>query len=187
MESNSQAKHATDFLKKEFNRKVKEVNYVGNCMFSSILAKISHHVYRYKPEHLRKQTAYYLAKYWEKFAATAKSICDESLESYIYNLYHGYSYGDLLFLGVIVVMWDLKITIINPELERMKIFHNSKIPYVMLVYNNHDDLNGHYCPTVGVDDKWLPVRGRHHSAEVRVVANIQKHVKDAETHYHTVK
>ena len=52
---------------------------------------------------------------------------------------------------------------------------------MILVNNNCDDLNGHYCPTVGVDDNWLPVRGIHHSAEVRVDA------KDAETHYHTVK
>ena len=187
MESNHQARHITDFLKREFNRKVKEVSYDGNCMFSSILAQISHHVYKYKPEHLRKQTAYYLAKHWEKFTATARSICDEPLESYIYNLYHGYSYGDLLCLGIIGVMWDLKITIINPELEQIKIFHSSKKPDVILVYNNRDDLNGHYCATVGVNDKWLPVRGIHHSAEVRVVANIRKHAKEAETHYHTVK
>ena len=54
IESNSQAKCVTDFLKMEFNRKVKEVSYDGSCMFSSILAQISHHVYRYKPKHLRK-------------------------------------------------------------------------------------------------------------------------------------
>ena len=71
--------------------------------------------------------------------------------------------------------------------EQIKIFDNTKMPDVNLVYNNCDDLNGHYCPTVGVDDKWLPVRGIHHSAEVRFVANIQKHAKDTETHYHTVK
>ena len=74
LQSNSEAKCVTDFLKREFKRKVKEVSYDGNCMFSSVLAQISHHVYRYKPEHLKKQTGFYLAKHWEKFTTTARSI-----------------------------------------------------------------------------------------------------------------
>ena len=84
-------------------------------------------------------------------------------------------------------MWDLKITIIKLDLEQIKIFYNSKHPDVILIYNNHDDLNGHYCATVGVEDKWLPVRGVHHSAEIRMVSNIRKHAKEAETLYHSVK
>ena len=38
-----------------------------------------------------------------------------------------------------------------------------------------------------MEDKWLPVRGVHHSAEIRTVSNIRKHAKEAETHYHSVK
>ena len=38
LQSNSEAKCVIDFLKREFKRKVKEVSYDGNCMFSSVLA-----------------------------------------------------------------------------------------------------------------------------------------------------
>ena len=147
LDSNQKAKHVSNYLQENYQRKVKEVDYDGNCMFSSILCQISRHTHRYTPELLRKQTAYYLAKHWEIFSLTATAITDECLESYIRNLFSGYAYGDLLCLGVIGYMWKLKITVITPDLEEIWIYHNSSNPDIVLVFNAKDGLDGHYCGT----------------------------------------
>ena len=120
--SNEKAKNVSQYLKRQFNRQVKEVDYDGSCLFSAILVQISHHTTRYTADMLRKQTAYYLSKHWEIFSNTCEAITDEPLESYIKNLYYGYSYGDILCLGVIGFMWKLRITVVTPDLEELRIF-----------------------------------------------------------------
>ena len=114
--SNEVAKNITKYLKRNFDRKVKSVEYDGNCVFNAILLQISRYAHKYTAEQLRKQAAYFLAKHWDIFSVTATAITDKSMESYIRNLYNGHSYGDLLTLGVIGVMWKLKITVVTPDL-----------------------------------------------------------------------
>ena len=183
LKSNEKAKNVSKYLKRQFNRHVKELY----CLLSAILVQISHHTTRYTADVLRKQTAYYLSKHWELFSNTCDAITDEPLESYIKNLFYGHSYGDILCLEVIGYMWKLKITVVNPDLEELKIFHTSDNPHIVLVFNNLDGLGAHYCATVGISKKWVPVKGRDHSYEIRKVSNIRKHAKDAEMHYHEVK
>ena len=55
LKSNEKAKNVSKYLKRQFNRHVKEVDYDGNCLFSAILVQISHHTTRYTADTLRKQ------------------------------------------------------------------------------------------------------------------------------------
>ena len=48
-------------------------------------------------------------------------------------------------------------------------------------------MNGHYCGTIGISDKWTSVKGENHSYEVRPVTNVRRQAKLAEEHYHEVK
>ena len=136
---------------------------------------------------MRKQVAYFLAKHWNIFSVTATAITDECLESYVRNIFNGYSYGDLLTLGVTGVMWKVKITVITPDLEEIRVFHKSDKADIVLVYNSKQGLNGHYCSTIGISEKWTPLKGENHSYEVHQVSNVKKHSKLAEEHYHEVK
>ena len=54
-------------------------------------------------------------------------------------------------------MWNVKITILQPTLEEIKILHNSNNPHVLIVHYGEDNLEGHYCATVGNSEKWVPV------------------------------
>ena len=160
LKSNTKADNIAMFLAREYNRKVKEVPYNG------------------------KQTAYYLAKFPEKFWLNIKeSLEGKSLESYIRNLYSRYSYGDIICLIVIALMWTLKITIVTPNLEDIKIFHNSSEPDIVVVHNGEDNLNVHYCATVGISEKWVPLQGQNHTHGIKCPTSVKTSVQQAEEHY----
>ena len=142
VDSNEVAKNITRYMKRTYNRKVKSVEYDGNCVFNAILQQISRYAHKYSAEQLRKQAAYFLAKHWDLFSVTASARTDECMESYIRNLYSGHSYADLLTLGVIGAMWKLKITLVTPDLEEIRVFHKSDKPDIVLVYNNKQGLKG---------------------------------------------
>ena len=146
-ENNEQAKRIVNFIGKNYAHKLKETLQNGNFLYNSILEQILRHHQRYTSSFLRKQAAFYLASYPEVFASQIKALVDEPLESYILNQFHRYAYGDYLILGVIDIMWNLKITIITPELEDIKVFHRSETPHILIVYNGRDSLEGHYTAT----------------------------------------
>ena len=50
-----------------------------------------------------------MASYPEVFASQIRALV-EPLESYILNQFHGYAHGNFLILGVIAIMWNVKIT-----------------------------------------------------------------------------
>ena len=81
------------------------------------------------------------------FWNSIKGRLDHSLESYIRNLYGAYSYGDLIAITVIALMWNIKITIVRPDADDIKIFHNSNKCDVILVHNGREDMNGRFCAT----------------------------------------
>ena len=111
-----------NFIGKNYACKLKETSLNDNCLYNSALEQITRHHQRYISSLLRKQAAFYLASYPEVFASQIRGLVDEPLESYILNQFHRYAYGDYLILGVIAVMWNLKITIITLELEDIKVF-----------------------------------------------------------------
>ena len=64
------------------------------------------------------------------------------------NVWSGLSYGDELCLGVLGYMWNLKITIVSPDMPDVKIFHNDEEdPHIVMVHNGKDGLEGHYSAT----------------------------------------
>ena len=146
-ENNKQTKKIVNFKGKNYTHKLKETLLNGNCLYNSVLEQISIHCQRYTSSLLRKQSAFYLASYPEVFASQIRALVDEPLESYILNQFHGYAHGDYLILGVIAIMWNLKITIITLELEDIKAFHKSETPHILIVYNGRDSLEGHYTAT----------------------------------------
>ena len=188
LESNSVADKVAKFLKETYKRKVKEVPYDGNCMYAAVCCQISRNVNRYKGKQLKQQASYFLAKYPEKFKIlVAGVVCDESLESYVRNQFHDLSYGDYLMLAVIAIMFNLTITIVRPDLSVINLFHNSKKPSIVVVFNGKDGLSGHYCGTIGIEDKWVPVKGDNFSFEIKNLSNAAKSSKDAEVHFHEVQ
>ena len=69
---------------------------------------------------------------------------------------------------VIAIMWNVKITKIEPNLEEIKILHNSKNPHVVIVHNGEDNLEGHYCATIGHSEKWVPLKGKDHTYSIKI-------------------
>ena len=147
VENNEQAKKIVNFIGKNYACKLKETLLNDNCLYNSVLEQISRHCQRYTSSLLRKPAAFYLASYPEVFASQMRALVDKPLESYILSQFHRYAYGDYLILGVIAIMWNLKITIITPELEDIKVFHKSETPHILIVYNGRDSLEGHYTAT----------------------------------------
>ena len=94
--NNAETGRITSFLAKQYARKIKETALKGNCLFHSVLEQISRNHHRYTASDLHRQTAFYLAKYPEIFSTQIQALLDEPLESYILNLFQGYSYGDYL-------------------------------------------------------------------------------------------
>ena len=166
----------------EFGRKVQPVDLNGECAFAAFLKQIAH-LDRYKPEDLRHQTAYYMAKYPEVFEPHFSNwFQDESMESFIINMFNGRRYGDVCAFGVIGVMWNIKITIIHPDLENIKIFHNSYDPDVVLVHNGRDGLEGHYSATIPLNKKCHAIRGDNYSSEIRELTNLELLETQAKDH-----
>ena len=128
---------------KTYNRKINATPLDGNFLYSSILSQISHDP-KYTAAHLRKQVALFLAKYPEVFFDNFKPwLEDQSVESYIRNMYDGHSYGDESAAAVIGVMWNIHITIISPNLPPVHVFHNrpEKLD-VIIVHNGQDSPDG---------------------------------------------
>ena len=80
-------------------------------------------------------------------------------------------------------MWTLKITIVTPNLEDIKIFHNPFEPDIVVVHNGEDNLNGHYCATVGISEKWVPLQGENHTYGIKCPTSVKTSVQQAEEHY----
>ena len=93
--------------------------------------------------------AFHIAKSPELFFHTVKDKLDHSLESYIWNLYGQYAFGDYIALAVIGLMWKLKITVLVPDKEEIHVFHRSNNPDVVLVYDNMSGADGHFTTTGG--------------------------------------
>ena len=93
--------------------------------------------------------AFYLAKLPEQFILYANPyIIDQKYESYILNVYHGYSYGDELIASVWGHIWNMKITILSPQMPDLKCFHSDKtFPDVVICHNGKAGTDGHHFAT----------------------------------------
>ena len=88
---------------------------------------------------------------------------------------------------VIAIMWNLTIIILTPTFEEIKILHNSEKPNVVVVHNGEDNLEWHYCATVGIADSWVPVKGKDHTYTIKTPTSIKLSVEQDKEHYLSVK
>lgn len=133
---------------KLFNRVINKTIMDGDCLFSSILSQVSHPV-KYTPQMLRKQCAYFAVKNHELFFPhLSESFQDEGYISYFENLFEGRSYGDIIAITVIAVMWNISISIVTPHTSIIHVYHDKpQKPDVVLVHNGRVGSEGHYTST----------------------------------------
>ena len=120
----------------------------GDCMFTAPMKQCKLNP-NFKAIDMRHQIAYFLSKLPEQFYQySLPYLEDQSFQSYTLNIWNGLSYGDELCLGVIAYMWNVKITIVSPDMPDLKIFHqDDENPDIILVHNGKEGLEGHYSST----------------------------------------
>ena len=138
----------------------------------------------------RQTLGFYLAKLPEQFFMFAEAYCtDQSYESYVRNFFNGHSYGDELIAGVWRHIWNMKIMILSPYYDDLKVFHNDDDnPDVVIVHNGRADEDGHYFSTKmhNSRSKKLPIVGSNHSFKISVLHDVNHHYRNAEEHYKEV-
>ena len=91
-----------------------------------------------------KQVALHMLKNANRFYPYVKydlQASGESYESYCVNVYHGKVWGDDFLLSVIGHMFNIAITVISPVIDAcMDLFHNKKVPNVVVIANGGDYL-----------------------------------------------
>ena len=106
----------------KFRRIPDPVTIDGHCMFSAPMKQCLLNP-NFKVPEMRRQIGYFLSKIPEQFYQYSLPYLEgQSYESYILNIWSGFSYGDELCLGVLAHMWNLKITVVSPDLPDLKIF-----------------------------------------------------------------
>lgn len=186
--SNSDASKIKKKLLK-LGREPNPINYTGNSLYEAVLKQISHNRYMYTPILLRKQTAFYMAKWPEKLYPIYRDYIkdtDETYESRLWNIYNGRVIGDELEMSAISLMFGLSITVVTPQ-RTVRVFHQCDTPDVVLVCNEQTGLNKHYTATKGITDGWKPVTPKNYSQEVKTVSNSSLSLEQAKGHWHEYK
>ena len=147
MWSNEDYEEVCDKLAK-YGRIQDPVPIDGHCMFTAPMKQCKLNP-NFKVEDMRHQISYFLSKLPEQFYQySLPYLEDQSFESYILNMWSEFSYGDVLCLGVLGYMWNLKITVVSPNMPDLQIFHkDEEDPDLVLVRNSKEGLEGHYSST----------------------------------------
>ena len=129
----------------KYGRDLKVVPIDGDCLLHAIRDQ-THINPNWTIQENRQTIGFYLAKLPEQFYMFAEGYCtDQSYESYVRNFFNGHSYGDEVIVGVWGHIWNMKITIISPYYEDLKVFHNDdENPDIVIVHNGQTDTDGHY-------------------------------------------
>ena len=119
----------------------------GECFFTSVLSHIN--VPKdYTSEHFRKQIAYYASKHWDIFKDVLMPfIVEQSYDSYMKNLFFGFTYGGIVEALIVSEMWNLRISIISPNIPIQHIHHDGSKIDICLLHNGQQGLEGHFSGT----------------------------------------
>ena len=174
----------------KYGRDLKAVPIDGDCLLHAIRDQ-THINPNWTIQENRQTIGFYLAKLPEQFYMFAEGYCtDHSYERYVRNFFNGHSYGDEVIAGVWGHIWNMKITIISPYYEDLKVFHNDdENPDIIILHNGRTDTDGHYFSTSmhNKRSKRLPVVGSNHSFKITVLKDVNHHYKNAQEHYNEVK
>ena len=174
----------------KYGRDLKQVPIDGDCLLHAVRDQTEINP-KWSIMENRQTLGFYLAKLPEQFFMYAEAYCTEqSYESYVRNFFNGTSYGDELIAGVWGHIWNMKVTIISPHVEDLKVFHDDdENPDVVIVHNGRPDTDGHYFSTCmhNKKSKKLPLIGSNHTYKISVLGDVAHHAKNAEQHYKEVK
>ena len=174
----------------KYGRDLKPVPIDGDCLLHAVCDQTQINPNWTIPEN-RQTLGFYLAKLPKQFFMFAEAYCTEqSYESYVRNFFNGHSYGDELIAGVWGHIWNMKITIISPYYDDLKVFHtDEENPDIVIVHNGRADEDGHYFSTKmhNSRSKKLPIIGSNHSFKISVLHDVEHHYKNAQEHYKEVK
>lgn len=132
-----------------FEVQPEKVHPDGNSFFAAILSQIQHPS-AFNAVQLRRQTALIGAKFPERFIDITEAVREdrnESFESLLRNILGGYIPGHPAFAAFLACNWHIKITLLSPVHEPMKLFHNSDNPDVILIHNGALRSGGHFSAT----------------------------------------
>ena len=111
----------------------------GLCMARAILEQVVHHPHAYGPEMAMRQVGLHLIRHPYKFYPLVEQELletGESYESFCWNVYNSFLWGDDLIASAFSHMWNIRISIVSPRFRNeLKLFHNSDNPDVVLVAN----------------------------------------------------
>ena len=174
----------------KYGRDLKAVPIDRDCLLHAIHDQ-THINPNWTIQENRQTIGFYLAKLPEQFYMFVGGYCtDQSYESYVRNFFNGHSYGDEVIAGVWGHIWNMKIIIISPYYEDLKVFHNDdENPDIVIVHNGRADTDEHYFSTSmhNKRSKKLPVIGSNHSFKITVLKDVNHHYKNAQEHYNEVK
>ena len=143
-----------------FGRKYISTDGNGNCLYEAVLMQVFH-LEDFTIALFRKEVGFFVVENWRFFFPILKAQLPEgqSFESYARNIYLGFAHGDLLVLQVIAKMWRLKITVIDPYVAPIKVWHDASPEKtdIVLLYNGNDHYSGTYqMPSYGSAVKISP-------------------------------
>ena len=133
-----------------FKRKHIPVKYNNDCLFAAILEQVGHSA-TFTANTIRCMVAFHFAKMWDLFEPVMHCFLTskrQSYFSYIWNVYHGYTFGDEYIAMAIAHMWNVKITIMSAEEVPKKTGHNNdSYADIVVIYNNWVQDETHYVAT----------------------------------------
>ena len=100
-----------------FKRKHIPVKNNNDCLFAAILEQVGHSA-TFTANTIRCMVAFHFARMWDLFEPVMHCFLTskrQSYFSYIWNVYHGYIFGDEYVAMAIAHMWNVKITIMSAE------------------------------------------------------------------------
>lgn len=121
----------------------------GNSFFAAILYQLRHPT-TFNAVQLRRLTALIGAKFPERFIDITRAVREDGKESYeslLRNILAGYIPGHPAFAAFLTYFWHIKITLLSPAHEPMKLFHNSDNPDVIIIHNGNLFSGGHFSAT----------------------------------------
>ena len=119
----------------------------GNCLYSKVLKQISH-LDCYTASDCQQQVAYHAAANFNVFLEDLEPFTESCYENYLQNIYYNNVCGDLGVLAIIAHMWNVAIDVVSPiHSSVIHIFHDCKVPDIVLVHNGHQGQDGHFSAT----------------------------------------
>lgn len=135
---------------KRYNRKPRSVKLDCYSLFSSFIDQVRFkETDKYDEESLRRQIAYDGAKFSDFLKTVIHKDEDESesYESFLRNLFHGYSHPCFKSLEIAALVWNISIDVVIPRQKTVHIHHSGKKADIVLIHNGLQGYKSHFSST----------------------------------------